>query len=764
MTNQRLHAVVDVASFISLLLTAIFVPFFLDKNLANLFIIPKQYAFIGLVLISFLLFGTKIVLSKKLSFRTSVVDLPILGLLLVSALSSIFSVSLYDSFFGRGEFFVMNFIFLAFLGLFYFLIINFVNSPMRWRVIMDVVIGAGGLSALVFVLKLVFKFDLLAMIVSPVWNSFDKLNSVFGLWLIIVFILAAGQLMKRSLSIGRSLAYFFSIVVIFASLVLLSFNILWWMLLCGLVLLLLLGFSYIKDIRTGWLSVLFVMLILTGVFIIFGSPKSLQSALPAEVALGIKPSWSITLDTMFSGVKNFIIGTGLGTFNYDFSRFRPESFNYDNMAWSLRFGQPFSTFLSLAAEGGVLTLLLFIFIFLFVLGHVFQVWLRNRSMRSTSQGIMGSKNFDREMMEDLRMDVFLVVVGWVTMTVGMGALYFSPGLWWMWWLLLGMIVSGLSFFNADMVSEREWAIEDTPQYSLSFSFVLIITMAAVVMLGIWGVRLYMAEAAYTRALNAKDYKAAEAELKMALSQRGSSDTYHAALAQVYLLQAVEMSRAEKPDLQSISQLMALAVNEAKAAADLAPKSVALWENLATMYENAAALVPEARDWTIKSLTQAIELEPTNPVLWWRLGNNYSVAKNWEEASKSYEKAIELKRDYVGAYTGLANAYEQTNKIDKAIEKYQTILSSASNNVEVLFNYGRLLYNRNKEGDRDNAEKLWLEAARVQPNYSNALYSLGLLYETKGNKSKALEYYYKVKDLNPDNKDIAAKIRAIVGGN
>ena len=760
MTNQRLHGVVDVASFVSLMLTAIVVPFFLDKNLSNLFIIPKQYAFIGLVLISFLLFGTKIVLSKKLSFRTSVVDLPIIGLLVVGLLSSIFSVSMYDSFFGRGEFFVMNFIFMVFLALFYFLIINFVNSPMRWRLMMDVIVGAGGVSALLFVLKLVFKFDVLGLLGAPVWNSFDKLNSVFGLWLIVVFVLAAGQMMKRSLSIGRSLAYFFTVVLIFASLVLLSFNILWWMLLCGLVLLLLLGFSYVKDIRVGWLSVLFALLILTGVFIIFGTPKSLQSALPAEVALGIKPSWSITLDTMFSGVKPFILGTGLGTFNYDFSKFRPESFNYDSMAWSLRFGQPFSSVLSFAAEGGILTLLLFVFIFLFVLGHVFQIWLKNRIV---SQGLMSSRNFDREMMEDLRLDVFLVVVGWVTMTVGMAVMYFSPGLWWMWWLLLGMIVAGLSFFNSSMVSEKEWAIEDTPQYSLSFSFVLIIAMAAVVMLGIWGVRLYMAEASYTRALNAKDYKAAETELRQALSQRGSSDTYHAAMAQVYLLQAVELSRAAKPDMQAISQLMALAVNEAKSATDLAPKSVALWENLATMYENAAALVPEAREWTIKSLIQAKDLEPTNPVLWWRLGNNYSLAKNWEEASKSYEKAIELKSDYVNAYTGLANAYEQTNKIDKAIEKYQAIMSSAPGNVEVLFNFGRLLYNRNKGEDRVNAEKLWLEAVRVQPNYSNALYSLGLYYENKGDNAKAVEYYYKVKDLNPDNKDIAAKIRAIVGG-
>ena len=37
-----------------------------------------------------------------------------------------------------------------------------------------------------------------------------------------------------------------------------------------------------------------------------------------------------------------------------------------------------------------------------------------------------------------------------------------------------------------------------------------------------------------------------------------------------------------------------------------------------------------------------------------------------------------------------------------------------------------------------------------------------LYEGKGEKSTALQYYYKVKDLNPDNKDIIQKIRTLVG--
>jgi tetratricopeptide (TPR) repeat protein len=132
----------------------------------------------------------------------------------------------------------------------------------------------------------------------------------------------------------------------------------------------------------------------------------------------------------------------------------------------------------------------------------------------------------------------------------------------------------------------------------------------------------------------------------------------------------------------------------------------------------------------------------------------------DKALENYQIAIEKKSDYLGAYVGLSSVYENKKDLNKAIENYLVILSAASNNPEALFNLGRLLYNRREKGDLDNAEKLWLEAVRLQPGYSNALYSLGLLYEAKGDDAKALEYYNKVKEINPDNQNIITKVNDI----
>jgi Flp pilus assembly protein TadD len=756
--NQRLLKVLDTLSYIFLIVNAVAIPLFMDKNLVNFYIIPKQYVFICLLLASVILFVAKMIISKSLSFRRSIMDLPILGLLLVALFSSIFSANHSDSFLGRNEYFVFNYVYLIFLAVFYFLVVNFINSRSRWTGMIDAIIYTGGFTALLFAVKAIFKLDVIGWIMPGALNTIDKLNTPFGLWIAIIFILAAGNMLKRNLSLVKTLLYFSVAILSLVTLILLSFSVLWWVVISGLIVLLLVGVSFMKEVRLGWVSALFALLVLTVVFIAFGTPRAMQTSVPAEISLGASPSWAIGTQTIFSGAKDFIFGSGPGTFNVDFSKFRAVEFNNDSWAWSLRFSQPFSTFIALMAEGGVLLVLVMLFMVLYAVGHVFNVWFKRVSQLS-------HRNADISDESDVRIDIFVAAAAWLVLTGSMSVIFFGPVLWWLWWLLLGLVIAGLSFANSEVVKLKQWEIEDTPQYSLTFSFIMIVVLAGLIMVGVWGARLYMADASYARATVETDYDKAQADLQNALSLRGGSDMYHAALAQVYLAQAVRaVNSTSTADLQTVSSYVALAVNEARTATNLSPRSVAIWENLAVMYENAAVLVPEARTWALKSWQEAKDLEPTNPLLALRLGNNYYLSKNFDEAAKSYKEATELKADYLDAYVGLAGVYEQQNKLDDAVETYKLALSNGGvSEASILYDFGRILYNRNKDKDRDDAEALWKEAVRLQPNYSNALYSLGLLYEAEGNKAEALQYYYKVKDLNPDNKDVASKIRSLVGG-
>lgn len=754
-SQNRFTKIVDVISYIFLAINILAVPFFLDRHLGNSYIIPKQYVFGGLVLITAMLWLAKFVLTKKFEFASSALDKTILAIGSVALISSVFSVNVYDSFFGRSEYFTLNFISLILYFVFYYLIINFIRSESKWRGMYDLIVFSGFTSLFVFVLKAYLKLNILNSYLGSSWNTVDNINSVFGIWAIVILVLTFGQIIKKEIGIMRLVGYAVTGILAFAVLLMLSFNVLWWILLLAMALLLIFGISFIKEVRTGWLSVLFFVLVLSVIFIFFGTPKLVQVNVPTEVALGFRPSWSIIQSTLFSSVKSFFVGGGLGSFGVNFSQFRDVSFNSDSVAWSLRFNQPHNTFLGLIAEGGIFLGITFTFLFLVAIGHVFNIWKKMRNDGVLNDAANFSKN-------SVLFESFLMSIVLIVLTVGGLVSFYGQVLWWAWWLVLALVMRGFSFYYLNFIHEKEWSLEDTPQYSLSFSFGLIVAMTALVMISVFGIQLYTAEIDYAKAAASSDYKKAEGYINDALEKRPNSDIYHAALAQIYLNEAVAMSNGATPDVQAISSLMAKAVNEAKSATDLSPQSVALWENLATMYENASSLVPQARDWAIKSLQQARDLEPTNPTNYWRLGNSFSATAKWDDAIKNYQKAMDLKSDYYSAYVGLSNAYEQTQKTAQAIEMYEKLIAKNQFSPELLFNYGRLIYNRNEKGDRDLAEKVWKTVLEKQPTYSNVLYSLGLLYETRGNKALALQYYYKVRDLNPNNKDILTKIQSLVG--
>ncbi len=754
-SQNKVTKIIDVISYIFLAINILVVPFFLDRHLGNSYIIPKQYVFGGLIMITALVWLAKFVLTKKFQFASSALDKAILATGAIALVSAIFSVNIYDSFFGRSEYFSLNFISLILYFAFYYLLINFIRTEKKWRGIYDLLVFSGFVSFVIFITKSFFKINILDTFLGASWNTVDNINSIFGIWAIVILILTFGQLIKKDLKIFRTVAYFITGVLSLAVLLMLSFKVLWWMLLFSMVLLLLLGISFIKEIRLGWLSVLFFVLVMSAVFIFLGTPKFVQVNVPTEVALGFKSSWNIVQSTMFTSIKSFLVGSGLGSFGVDFSQFRDVSFNSDSVAWSLRFNQPYNTFFSLIAEGGIFFGITFIFLFLLAIGHVFNIWKKMRVNSFLKEEAVFTN-------ETVLFESFLMAVVLIVLSIGAFVSFYGQVLWWVWWLVLALVMRGFSFYYRNFIHEKEFAMEDTPQYSLSFSFGLIVAMTALVMVSVFGIQLYTAEIDYAKASASGDYKKAEGYINSALEKRPNSDIYHAALAQIYLNEAVALSNNTTPDVQSISSLMAKAVNEAKSATDISPQSVALWENLATMYENASSLVPQARDWAIKSLQQAQVLEPTNPTSYWRLGNSYGALAKWDDAVKNYQKAIDLKPDYYSAYIGLSSAYEQTQKPAQAIEVYEQLISKNQLSPELLFNYGRLIYNRNGNGDRDLAEKVWKKVLESQPNYSNVLYSLGLLYETRGNKALALQYYYKVRDLNPNNKDILTKIQSLVG--
>ena len=95
-------------------------------------------------------------------------------------------------------------------------------------------------------------------------------------------------------------------------------------------------------------------------------------------------------------------------------------------------------------------------------------------------------------------------------------------------------------------------------------------------------------------------------------------------------------------------------------------NILAWENLARIYSQLVGVAQGADSWATAGYNQAIQLDPTNPLLYLELGSVYIQTKNYTNAITEFSHAVALKPDYANAYYNLANAYKLNNDITQAI--------------------------------------------------------------------------------------------------
>lgn len=742
---------IDKIFFYFLIGAVIATPLILDSHAANPFIIPKQFFIFAIVIVGVLVYLLRALLAKELLYTRSSVDWLIIIFLLVSIASGIFSIARRDSFFGRTDFFFLSITFIIALITFFFLVRHGVTSLKRWQLVVDTLMLAGSVSALIFIAKTVFHIDILKNFVGAT-NPVDIVNNNFGMWLAVTAVLALGQLMKKGIGVWRLLGCVLGGILMFVSIALLNLQVVWLAFLIGALLLATFGVVRGADIEQKGLLAPGMVVLFVCLFFIFNLFKFLPVSVANQTILPVRQAWEITENTLRSGVKNAVLGSGPGTFIINFSRFRNPELNTDPTLWALRFNRPTNSLLALVNEGGLLTLLSFV-----VLIGTTVFYAIKKKRLTMSPDTITLNDVPPEPIN--RLTVFVVGISWVMLTLSSALIFFGPVLWWLWWTLFALLIIDLE--DTYTVPMEKLVVENNQRARIIFVVVGLVAVLLVAGAAIGVGRWYLAEVKYANALRATYYEEAQRNAEQAIRLRGTADMYHLTYAETYLMEAAIRVREQNPDTAKVIAIIDKAVQAATRATELSPHLVVTWENLATFYENAGLLVPEARDWAIKTLVTATQLEPTNPILYWRLGNNFSGLDKWTEAIGAYTQAMQLKPDYIDVHLALANVYERSGQPNQALETYQTALTVQNTHPYVLYNYGRLLYNRNHKEDRKTAERLWLRSIELEPQFANALYSLGMLYEARGEAAAALQYYYKVKELNPDNTDLLQRINAVV---
>ena len=241
-----------------------------------------------------------------------------------------------------------------------------------------------------------------------------------------------------------------------------------------------------------------------------------------------------------------------------------------------------------------------------------------------------------------------------------------------------------------------------------------------------------------------------------------------------------VSDSEKNN-QRIAEEAKNTIDYAKSAADSNPNNIIFQHKIADVYMTASRDIGivGADEWAVKKYRKAIELEPTNPVLYTSFGKIYMLyysvtesEENLNQAISEFEKALELKDNYLEAGLQLGIAYENLGDNQKVIDILSSmgsiqriesviavgqIVTSQSVDIDIAFQLGRIYYNTEKISK---AKDIFRKIIKVNPNNSNARYSLGLIYEKEKNHEAALVEFEAVLLANPENEDVKNKIEEL----
>ena len=729
----------------------------------------KQFLLYLLIIIGLVAWVGKGITEKKLIIRRTPLDVPLLLVAATLLVSSIISKNKHFSFWGDYTMLTNSLVSFVFYILFYLLVLNNVESVKKVSRLLAALVISAALSVLYFLIQSFGLFNFKNFPI-PRWTVTADLPTHFGYFLVIAMIVILSLVITKKGGFwrARNILGLLGMLVILAGLVFLGFKSVWVIAAIAIFLFLVFSLSRVEEVYVPWMSIGFSIMVVAILFLLLGQPKFLTANLPTEVALSPGISWKVTTASLSDNLKQFLFGSGPATFVYDFSAHRPEAFN-NNFAWAIRFTRPYNTGMEILANNGLLGAVAWISFFLVAIGTLFVTWFV-RNVKTKKKSI--EKISDMMHLADEGGDVYThtifagLITAWFTLLIAMFFITFTTVHWVLFFGILALAYLAGTDFAKKGPNAFELSLKAKPQYTLVASFSYILFFAIVVVAIIYLGRFYTAEIYRAKAMkytSVGNHGKAASDMFRAVSLNPNYHQYYLDLASAYIGMAIVESQKVSPDQQKIANLVASAVNQAREATRLAPNDAASWDFLSTMYATARPLSNNANSFVISALDQALKLEKTNPRLYLDYGRAKIAQKDMKGGREALEKAIALKQNYILGYSTLSQLDEVEGKANEAIEHMSVAAALAQNDPALIFNVGRLYYNRAKQDDLVRAEQLFLLALSLNPNYADSLWSLGVLYERQGRSSDALQLYRRVQQLNPGNAAVQDKIKRLTGG-
>jgi len=149
----------------------------------------------------------------------------------------------------------------------------------------------------------------------------------------------------------------------------------------------------------------------------------------------------------------------------------------------------------------------------------------------------------------------------------------------------------------------------------------------------------------------------------------------------------------------------------------------------------------------------------NPRCWMaynNLGDALVHQGQVDAALERFQKALEIKPNYVDARSNLGAALFQKGRVDDAVAQYQKTLEINPNYAQANYNLGLALF---QEGRLNDAIAQYKKAVKINPYYPQAHNNLGNALLQKGQVDQALEQFEKALEINPNYVDARSNLGA-----
>lgn len=708
------------------------------------FAFEKQIYFYFWLLLALIAWGVKGGYLGEMKIRKTPLDVPIILFWLAYLISTIASIDRWHSFIGFFGDPSRGFLSITALIVAYYLIIsNFSRRLLKW------IIGGFVFSGIVSMIWTgLAAFNLIGFVPESftaklpisLTGSLSNFTVLAGalipaLMMVIFNIQNSEESAKIKNKIYSLILILFLILDLFLLFALYAY-VQWVGILTGSVLFLI--FILAKIIRTKDVWALLPMIVFVAIitFLMVGKVNIIKENLPLSVSVPLKTAFEISKESIKE--KPFF-GYGAANYSYAFSKNLPENFNNMNVRF---FNGEGLVLESLSTVGIVGTALFIILILTFVGVSLFLLSKNKEKNKIYSLGTLAilSVFLANSLIEraDSVIIIFLALFGALSIAV-------------------------LLFESNVQEKFLNFSLKASPKYALALSFVTLLIFVSVAFLFAFLGKIYFADIYMGKAALAGKVSedGSVKSIVRAIELNGKEGRYYTRLGQEFMFLANEemLKEEDKRDYNKVVVYVDNAMNMAKRGEDLMKGDVTVVEALAQIHENSRFYSAEALVSAEGKYKRALELEPNNPAFHVKLGEIKIASLNdkqgaeernriIEEAKGFFQKAISVRKNYAPAYYNIALIKESAGQLDEAVSDMNKAALIQKDNINYVFNLGRLYQKRGGEDDNKNAEKIFKGILGVNDKEINTHFNLGLLYEKTNRKSEAIEEYQKVADILP----------------